>query len=208
MSTVKGLAVPYNEPTLIPGMGAEVFMGPSPFGDIKTLLTVTAQRQHSIPDVIGSTASGTLRLVEMPDGLHYEIDIPESDPLTAELVQRGDLPGASFAFSVRPGGAKWDTSPGGMAIRIITAADLYEVSLVSTPAYPTTTAMLMRSREPTLSETREALAAANARIRRVREEDADRALGLRQTTEAILSLRDRQTRWHRADIELARARRR
>ena len=156
MSTVSGLAVPYNMPTIIAGMGGEVFLGPSPFGDIKSLPTITAQKQHSTPDLIGSTASGSLRLIEQLDGLHYEIDLPANDPLTAELVARGDLAGASFAFSVAPGGAKWEMSPNGMAIRIISQADLYEVSLVSTPAYPTTTAM-MRA-EPTAAESRELMA--------------------------------------------------
>ncbi len=204
MSVAYGRAVPYNEPTVIPGLGGEVFKGPSPFGNIKTLPTVTAQKQHSTPDLIGSTASGTLRLIEKPDGLYYEIDLPENDPLTAELVARGDLAGASFAFSVPPGGDQWDLSPGGMAIRIISQASLYEVSLVSQPAYPTTTVM-MRS-DLTEAETAALLEAALARCERIRAEDADRELGYRQQLEVRLAEIDRQTRWHDLDREIARAR--
>jgi HK97 family phage prohead protease len=201
MSTVFGLAVPYDTPTLIPGLGGEVFRGPHPFGNLATLPIVTAQLQHSVPNLLGSTASGSLRLIEKSDGLHYELDLPANDPLTAELVARGDLAGASFAFSVPPGGATWDYSAGGMAIRIISQADLYEVSLVSNPAYSTTTAM-MRA-EPT---TAELLETASRRIARIREEDADRELGLRQIIEARLGLADRQTRFHELDRQISRLR--
>lgn len=204
MGIAYGRAVPYDEPTVIPGMGGKVFKGPSPFGDIKTLPTVTAQKLHSVPDLIGSTASGTLRLTEKPDGLYYEIDLPANDPLTAELVARGDLAGASFAFSVPPGGDKWDLSPGGMAIRIISKAVLYEVSLVGTPAYPTTTAM-MRA-EMSEAETAALLEAVNARIARIEAEDAERDRALRETLEVRLQMLDREVAWDREDAAWRRRR--
>jgi phage head maturation protease len=148
------------------------------------------------------------RQIEKPDGLYYEIDLPANDPLTAELVARGDLAGASFAFSVRPGGAKWDQSPNGMAIRIISAADLHEVSLVSTPAYPSTTAMLTRSKPPTKGETASLVAAAQRRLEALDAEERERARAQREVLEVQMALRERVGRHHADDGAYARARRR
>lgn len=183
-AVVGGKAVPYDDMTYIPGMGHERFM-PHPFGDLKTGPTVTAQKQHSVPDLLGSTASGSLTLTEAPDGLYYRLELPAADELTAELVARGDLPGASFAFSVAPGGATWTVADDGLPLRTISQAALYEVSLVAQPAYPTTSATITREAQPdgppSPSMTRAMLDSAFATIERVEREDAGRAEGRRQS---------------------------
>jgi phage head maturation protease len=59
------------------------------------------------------------------------------------LVRRGDLYGASFAFSVAPGGESWTQEADGSAVRTVSeVGNLYDVSVVTRPAYPQSSAAL------------------------------------------------------------------
>jgi HK97 family phage prohead protease len=82
-----------------------------------------------------------LRLSEDNRGLAFEIDAPET-PTIRDLViapiQRGDVTGMSFGFSVVPGGQDWGEDQDGMMIRTLTKVRLYDVSPVVYPAYPAT----------------------------------------------------------------------
>ena len=52
--------------------------------------------------MLGRTKSGTLRLFDEPQGLRFELDLPDS-PLGENVqraVKRGDIDGASFRFEV------------------------------------------------------------------------------------------------------------
>jgi HK97 family phage prohead protease len=89
--------------------------------------------------VLGRRSAGTLRLEEDSKGLAFEIDLP--DTMTARdlavSVERGDIKGASFAFTVAPNGDKW-TMTGERALRELVDVDLYEITITATPAYPDT----------------------------------------------------------------------
>src|SRR5262245_3958547 len=66
---------------------------------------------HHLPHlVLGRRSAGTLRLQEDAKGLAFEIDMP--DTATARdlmvSVERGDVNGASFAFTVALNGDKWN----------------------------------------------------------------------------------------------------
>ncbi len=92
---------------------------------------------HDPARLLGRTSSGTLRLTEDEFGLHYELDLPDTqegrDLYT--LAQRGDLGGMSFGFLVRDGGDRWTGDR-----RELLAVDLMEISVVhSWPAYEGTT---------------------------------------------------------------------
>jgi HK97 family phage prohead protease len=83
---------------------------------------VVALNNHNADQVLGRVGSGTLRLEEDDTGLRFELDLPDTSyarDLSA-LVQRGDVAGCSFAFSVRPGGELWEES-NGQTIRTLTA---------------------------------------------------------------------------------------
>lgn len=85
---------------------------------------------------LASTQSGTLRLMEDEVGLRMEADLDPSNPRAQELasaLKRGDVDKMSFAFTVAPDG---DSKEDG--IRTLTDLDLFEVSVVTWPAYDST----------------------------------------------------------------------
>lgn len=94
---------------------------------------VLALVDHDPTKVLARTRSGTLRLSEDPKGLHFSLDVPDTqagrDVLA--LAERGDLGGMSFGFLPAKGGERWDGRR-----RELRAVDLHEVSVVSAwPAY-------------------------------------------------------------------------
>lgn len=91
---------------------------------------------HDPKQPIGSTESGTLRLMEDHVGLRFEIDLGE-DPRSQQVhsdVKRGIVKGVSFGF--RNAVDDWDDSNPDEAKRTISKAELIEVSPTPFPAYP------------------------------------------------------------------------
>jgi HK97 family phage prohead protease len=90
---------------------------------------------HDAGRLLGRTASKTLKLGEDSRGLHFDISLPDTtvgrDVLT--LVERGDVNGASFAFTTRAGGEHWQGER-----RELRSVDLHDISIVTLPAYPGT----------------------------------------------------------------------
>jgi len=98
-------------------------------GDAEVLAFV----DHDAGKLLGRRSVGTLRLSDNDEGLAFEIDLPETtlgrDVLA--LAERGDLGGMSFGFTVPKGGERRDGN-----VRVLTAIDLKEISVVSSwPAY-------------------------------------------------------------------------
>ena len=97
---------------------------------------------ESLP--LASTQSGTMSLREDQTGLYMEATLDPKNPRAAELasaLERGDVDKMSFAFTVAPDG---DTRSEGL--RTLTDLDLFEVSVVTWPAYDATS-VGMRSAE-------------------------------------------------------------
>lgn len=97
---------------------------------------VLALVDHDSRAVLARTRSGTLRLAEDSRGLHFDLDLPNTsfgrDIL--ELVERGDVGGASFAFTLRKNGEQWIGDR-----RELRSVNLHEISIVSAwPAYDAT----------------------------------------------------------------------
>ena len=93
---------------------------------------------HNPDLLLARTSSGTLSLASDEKGLRFSADAPDTQLARdlATLIRRGDLTGASFAFTVQPSAESWTTDERGMAIRTIREVDnLYDVSIVATPAY-------------------------------------------------------------------------
>jgi HK97 family phage prohead protease len=112
---------------------------------------------HESNYVLGTERAGTLRLAATADGLAYEIDPPATRQDVIELIQRGDLFGSSFAFTVARDGDEWTTDDSGKHLRYIRAIDgLYDVGPVLTPAY-IDTSVAVRSLEKHLQTHRPAL---------------------------------------------------
>jgi HK97 family phage prohead protease len=84
---------------------------------------------------LARTRSGTLKLYEDDKGLRIETELDPDDPDVKSItgkMRRGDLDKMSFAFW--PEVQEWDES-GDVPLRIIRKASLYDVSIVTTPAY-------------------------------------------------------------------------
>jgi HK97 family phage prohead protease len=134
-----GYAIVWDSPTTITERG-RTFNEIVRRGAIHLQPDVIATFNHDPSRLLGRLSSGTLRLSQDDIGVRFEVDLPDSAHDIRELVARGDLKGASFTFSVRPNGEKWNGST-----RELTALDVYELGPVTCAAYPTTSVGL-RSR--------------------------------------------------------------
>ena len=102
--------------------------------DIRALI------DHDTRLVLGRTASGTLTLREDDHGLYGEIKINEADTDAMNLyarVQRGDVSQCSFGFDIIA--EDYVVSPDGQKCTwTVREVKLYEVSVVTFPAYEAT----------------------------------------------------------------------
>ena len=133
--TATGYAAVYNSIADIGGYFNEQ-IAPGAFdgtlgGDIRALFN------HDTAHVLGRTIAGTLRLASDDRGLAVEIDMPDTAmarDLTVSMT-RGDISGMSFGFNVTK--QTWDES-GPVILRTIESVELFEVSIVTFPAYDAT----------------------------------------------------------------------
>lgn len=100
---------------------------------------------HDSNVVLGRSSAGTLDLAQNDKGLKVDITPPDT-ALVRDMVltpmQRGDINQMSFAFSIKPDGDDWREEDGQL-IRVLKkggALRLYDVSVVTAPAYPETSA--------------------------------------------------------------------
>lgn len=92
---------------------------------------------------LARTASATLRLSENDRGLAIDADLDAEDFDAQRVIgklRRGDLSSMSFAFTVRAD--KWTERDGQLPLRRIEDVDLYDVAVVTTPAYAATSIAL------------------------------------------------------------------
>lgn len=104
---------------------------------------VRALWNHDPNHLLGRTTAGTLRLAEDAHGLKVDVDLPNTSTGrdVAESMARGDASQMSFAFLPRPGGESTTTrSENGVDVMEITISDvdLFDVSIVTYPAYKDT----------------------------------------------------------------------
>ena len=96
-----------------------------------------------------TNGEGSLTLTVTDEGLRYAFDAPRTQlgEDTLELLRRGDLRASSFLFSVGKGDSRWEQKSDGTWIRHIDRlAFLGDVSVVSQPAYPSSSAGASSSR--------------------------------------------------------------
>jgi HK97 family phage prohead protease len=135
---IAGYAAVFNTPTDIGYFREQIAPGAftkaiADKQDVKCLFN------HDPNKVLGRTKSGTLRLSEDNTGLKYECDIDQSTSVGKDVhahIERGDVDQCSFGFVVRDEDVSYDDD--GVATRTIKQADLFDVSPVTYPAYPTT----------------------------------------------------------------------
>lgn len=106
---------------------------------------------HNSDMVLGRKSAGTLKLKESRDGVSFEISAPNTTIANdlALSVERGDIDGCSFAFSIAKGGEEWkEINDDSLMERTITEfKKIPDVSIVSFPAYTDTTVALRNLEE-------------------------------------------------------------
>lgn len=119
--------------------------------DNTDMTDVLASLNHNFDKLLGRSTSGTLKLERDNNGLHYEIDPPDTmnGKEAMELISRGDIKGSSFIFELNDRGDKWDKTDDGIDVRtLIDIRKIHEVGPVINPAYlSTTTGVSKRSDE-------------------------------------------------------------
>lgn len=113
-------------------------MAPSAFDSVLSNpeTDVRALVNHDPMFLLGRQSSGTLRVSVDSVGLPFEVDLPNTSYANdlREVVERGDLTGASFAFL--PDLDEWSQAPDGRQMRThISVGKLLDVSAVTYPAY-------------------------------------------------------------------------
>jgi hypothetical protein len=121
---------------------------------------------------MGRTKSGTAQIGVEDEGLVASYDPP--DTTYARDIQvsidRGDVSQASFSFSVDKDGQSWKDNEDGIYTRTITKVNrLFDVSVVTYPAYPDTS---IARRDMSLLEQQKADIELKAEQERQAEEEA------------------------------------
>ncbi len=189
--SVTGLAVPFGVPANI-GAFTERFSRDAFAEDEKAgFKGITSQFMHDGVFLLGSVDGRSLQLTQTPAGLVFTLKLPASAGYVAELVARQDVAGASVSFVATDD--EWDWAVDGEPMRTVKAARLLEVSLVSKPAYPTTSVQIAAG--PTRSAP---VAPASGPAPVLSMEEAGRQLRAR---EARMNW-ERMTRWRERIIDL------
>lgn len=116
---------------------------PGAFADAMGRDDVRALVNHDPNLVLGRNKSGTLVMREDGNGLAVEITPPDTQAARdlVALMERGDVSQMSFAFTVSKEDQAWERSGTGPWIRTIRkVARLFDVSVVTYPAYASTSA--------------------------------------------------------------------
>ena len=130
---VSGYAAVFGEETNIGGMFTEVIQRGAFTNAIGRDDVVFLINHEGLP--LARTRSGTLTLTEDERGLYMDAMLDPTDPDVRSIVpkmKRGDLDKMSFAFI--PTRQEWDDS-GDMPKRMIRDLQLFDVAIVTTPAY-------------------------------------------------------------------------
>lgn len=142
--TLKGYAIRYNEKSKLLGYGFEEVILPGAFSESLQSRNIIALNNHDTNQLLGSTQANTLRLEDRADGLYFELDLLESRKELYDLVKRGDIAGMSFGFTCTDELYKRSDDKD---IREVKKGELFEISVVHTPAYPSTNVVATRSLE-------------------------------------------------------------
>ena len=99
---------------------------------------IRALVDHDPSRILGRARAGTLRLSEDGRGLHIEIDPPDTQAGRDIKVslERGDVSGMSFGFQARQ--QAWEDEASAMPLRTLLEVELFDVSIVTFPAYANT----------------------------------------------------------------------
>jgi HK97 family phage prohead protease len=137
---------------------------------------VRALVNHDPNQVLGRTAAKTLTLSEDLRGLAVEITLPDTQ-IARDLsvsMERGDVTQMSFAFTVGREDQAWQRDGAGPWVRTIKKVSrLYDVSVVTYPAYPQAEAALRSLEAWQAEQSAGAVPPLAAHVRRLRLRELD-----------------------------------
>ncbi len=136
---IKGHAAVFNKLSVDLG-GFREQIAPGAFKKTLREADVVALFNHDTNYVLGRKRSKTLGLEEDDEGLAVDIKVPDTtwaNDLTVSM-KRGDIDQMSFAFQTVKD--RWEQNADGQLIRTLLEVKLFDVSVVTFPAYPQTSA--------------------------------------------------------------------
>jgi len=135
---VEGYAATWNNPTDIGDFDETI--SPDPFTSLDKD-NVVLNFNHDDSMLLGRSGVN-LKLEQDSVGLRFECALNDSSVAqdVYENLQSGILSECSFAFTVNPDGEAWSTRPNGRMLRTVKNLKLWDVSIVTSPAYGGTSA--------------------------------------------------------------------
>jgi len=148
-AVIAGYGAVYDSPTTIGHRFREV-VAPSAFTrTLKNGSDVRSYFNHDPSWPLARTQNETLTLVSDAHGLHYEVTLPDTQQARDlyALIERGDVSGSSFSFSVDRDGQEVIPAEvdGELPTRVLRSLHLYELGPVSEPAYEETDVAVSRA---------------------------------------------------------------
>lgn len=139
VKVIRGVAIVYEQPTELWGF-VEVISRGAATKTLKEAKSIRAFYEHDHTKILGDTINSSLRFAEKDEGVHFEIDLPNTSLGNDifELVKRGDLRAMSFGFEAIK--EEWlnPRAEKQLPLRTVKELRLHEVSIVAYPAYDQT----------------------------------------------------------------------
>jgi uncharacterized protein len=135
---IRGTAIVFNALSeVLGGMFREKIAPEAVDRTLRSGMDVRALVDHDPSKILGRTKAGTLRLDKTSQGLQVTIDPPDTTAARdiLESIQRGDVTGMSFGFRTLEDAWDEKTIP---PTRTVLDMEVFDVSIVSYPAYPQT----------------------------------------------------------------------
>ncbi len=102
---------------------------------------------HDTRYPLARTSAGSLELSANAHGLRYFATVTPTSYAQdlRSLMADGVVTGSSFMFRIAPDGEQWEVRNGQVVRTITDLADLYDVTITASPAYPASDASLART---------------------------------------------------------------
>jgi hypothetical protein len=162
---------------------------------------------HDSNFILGRSANKSLRLSEDSKGLHFDCALLDGDSLSDSIVRRvsrGDLSQCSFAFTTKRDSWEFAARPGGIDLRYVEEVDyLYDVSVVTRPAYPSTSVTVLTAPTRGVFDVKRELAVAQVLFKEEKEawdrtnkaEESLRELDYRQLCRSMNENEKKLVKW-------------
>tara|TARA_R100001530_G_scaffold135700_1_gene113603 strand:- start:1713 stop:2738 length:1026 start_codon:yes stop_codon:yes gene_type:complete len=152
-TTITGHAAVFNKLSSDLG-GFREIIAPNAFESVLSD-DVRALINHDPNLLLARTTSGTLNLEQTDEGLQYSFSVPNTTYGKNLIIsmERGDISQSSFAFTIEED--SWETTEDGEIRTINKVKQLYDVSPVTYPAYPSADDLTLAKRSLALHKEKE-----------------------------------------------------